>query len=396
MSVSDGFKVSEVGVIPVDWDVYYLGDTVEFLDGKRRPVKDSERAKMQGEFPYYGASGIVDYVNNYLCDEDLILLGEDGENILSRNCRLAFRVSGKIWVNNHAHVLRPKKGFDIGYLVEYLESLDYKQYNTGTAQPKLNKQVCSNILVILPPLAEQKAIAQSLSDVDNLITAIDKLITKKRNIKQGTMQELLTGKKRLPGFTGEWEVKTFKDVSFVNQGLQIAIEQRLKQPLPNSKKYITIQFLNNGKDIEYINDYSSSVCCNEDDVLMTRTGNTGIVVSGVSGVFHNNFFKINFDRKILDKNYLIAYLRLDKTQKIILAKAGTSTIPDLNHNDFYSIFIHLPSLTEQKAIAKILTEMDEEIEALEKKREKYKNIKQGMMQQLLTGKTRLKINLEYR
>jgi type I restriction enzyme S subunit len=389
MSVSDGFKVSEVGVIPVDWDVYYLGDTVEFLDGKRRPVKDSERAKMQGEFPYYGASGIVDYVNNYLFDEDLILLGEDGENILSRNCRLAFRVSGKIWVNNHAHVLRPKKGFDIGYLVEYLESLDYKQYNTGTAQPKLNKQVCSNILVILPPLAEQKAIAQSLSDVDNLITAIDKLITKKRNIKQGTMQELLTGKKRLPGFTGEWEVKTFKDVSFVNQGLQIAIEQRLKQPLPNSKKYITIQFLNNGKDIEYINDYSSSVCCNEDDVLMTRTGNTGIVVSGVSGVFHNNFFKINFDRKILDKNYLIAYLRLDKTQKIILAKAGTSTIPDLNHNDFYSIFIHLPSLTEQKAIAKILTEMDEEIEALEKKREKYKNIKQGMMQELLTGKTRI-------
>jgi type I restriction enzyme S subunit len=183
--------------------------------------------------------------------------------------------------------------------------------------------------------------------------------------------------------------KTFRDVSFVNQGLQIAIEKRLNQPALNSKKYITIQFLNNGKDVEYINGYSSSVCCKENDVLMTRTGNTGIVVSGVSGVFHNNFFKINFDRKAIDKNYLIGYLNLDKTHKLILAKAGTSTIPDLNHNDFYSIPIPLPTLSEQEAIAQVLTDMDAEIEALEQKRDKYKAIKQGMMQELLTGRTRL-------
>ena len=243
--------------------------------------------------------------------------------------------------------------------------------------------------LLLPPLPEQEAIAQSLSDVDTLITALDQVITKKHNIKQGTMQQLLTGKKRLPGFSGEWEVKTFKDVSFVNQGLQIAIEKRLKQPIQNSKQYITIQFLNNAKDIEYIHDYSPSVCCNEEDVLMTRTGNTGIIVSGVNGVFHNNFFKINFDRKIIDKKYLIGYLNLDKTQKIILAKAGTSTIPDLNHNDFYSITIPIPSLSEQKAIAQVLSDMYAEIEALEKKRDKYKAIKQGMMQELLTGKTRI-------
>jgi type I restriction enzyme S subunit len=187
----------------------------------------------------------------------------------------------------------------------------------------------------------------------------------------------------------DWEVKKFRDVSFVNQGLQIAIEKRLKQPAPNSRIYLTIQFLNNGKDIEYINDYSSSVCCNEDDVLMTRTGNTGIVISGVNGVFHNNFFKINFDRKTIDKNYLIGYLNLEKTQKLIRAKAGTSTIPDLNHNDFYSIPIPLPSLSEQKAIAQALSDVDAAIAELDRLITKKRNIKQGTMQQLLTGKRRL-------
>jgi type I restriction enzyme S subunit len=105
MEVKPGFKQTEAGVIPQDWSLRQLGDVVEFLDGRRRPVKDADRAKMRASIPYYGASGIVDYVNDYLFDEDLILLGEDGENILSRNCRLAFRISGKAWVNNHAHVL---------------------------------------------------------------------------------------------------------------------------------------------------------------------------------------------------------------------------------------------------------------------------------------------------
>ncbi|MBD2147575.1 restriction endonuclease subunit S [Sphaerospermopsis sp. FACHB-1194] len=414
MSIPDGFKVSEVGVIPEDWDVKRLGD---IADVKTGPFGSSlhEKDYVDDGTPiitveHLSDKGVVhknlpmvsDYDKNRLSSYilktgDIVFsrVGSVDRNSLIRNLEDGWLFSSRllrIRINN--------KNIAPAYLSYHFLQESTKQrirsVAVGQTMASLNTAILKGIEITLPPLAEQKAIAQSLSDVDNLITAIDKLITKKRNIKQGTMQELLTGKKRLPGFSGEWEVKTFKDVSFVNQGLQIAIEQRLKQPLPNSKKYITIQFLNNGKDIEYINDYSSSVCCNEDDVLMTRTGNTGIVVSGVSGVFHNNFFKINFDRKILDKNYLIAYLRLDKTQKIILAKAGTSTIPDLNHNDFYSIFIHLPSLTEQKAIAKILTEMDEEIEALEKKREKYKNIKQGMMQQLLTGKTRLKINLEDR
>lgn len=160
-----GYKQTEIGVIPEDWLLRPLAEVVTFLDGKRRPVKDADRAKMQGSIPYYGASGIVDYVNDYLFDDELILLGEDGENIISRNCRLAFRISGKTWVNNHAHVLKPDSNTSIGFLTDYLESLNYERFNSGTAQPKLNKQTCSNILVAIPPTkAEQEAIAEALSD----------------------------------------------------------------------------------------------------------------------------------------------------------------------------------------------------------------------------------------
>lgn len=188
----------------------------------------------------------------------------------------------------------------------------------------------------------------------------------------------------------DWDVKTFKDICWVNQGLQIAIEKRLKNPTAKSKKYITIQYLNDGKETEYIDDYSLSVCCVKDDILMTRTGNTGIVISGVEGVFHNNFFKINFDKKQIEKDYFLYYLKDSKTKRIILEKAGTSTIPDLNHNDFYSIQIPLPpSKTERTAIATALSDADALITKTKKLIQKKKNIKQGAMQQLLTGKKRL-------
>ncbi len=121
--VKEGYKLTEVGVIPEDWDVCPLGEAVEFMDGKRKPVKKSDREKMKGVYPYYGASGIVDYVNDYIFNDELILLGEDGENILSRSTRLAFRVNGKIWVNNHAHILKPNDDFEIGYLCDFWKVL---------------------------------------------------------------------------------------------------------------------------------------------------------------------------------------------------------------------------------------------------------------------------------
>ena len=187
----------------------------------------------------------------------------------------------------------------------------------------------------------------------------------------------------------DWEVKPADDLCRVNQGLQIPISNRLKTPSSKSRKYITIQYLNEAKELEYIDDYTPSVCCNENDVLMTRTGNTGIVVTGVEGVFHNNFFKINYDKKLLQKEYLVNYLSQERLQRLILEKAGTSTIPDLNHSDFYSIPIIVPPLPEQEAIAEALSDVDKLLGSLEKFIAKKRAIKQAAMQQLLTGKTRL-------
>ena len=180
-----------------EWEETELKDAVEFLDHRRKPIKSGDRSSKENIYPYYGASGIIDFVDDYIFDENLILLGEDGENILSRNLPLAFTVSGKIWVNNHAHVLKPLKNINLIYLAHLLESLDYGLLNSGTAQPKLNKQSCENIRFLKPTLQEQTVIASILSDMDNNIEALKTKLSKVKAIKEGMMQELLTGKTRL-------------------------------------------------------------------------------------------------------------------------------------------------------------------------------------------------------
>lgn len=188
----------------------------------------------------------------------------------------------------------------------------------------------------------------------------------------------------------DWEVKRFGEISKVNQGLQIPIEERLIEETENSFKYITIQYLNNAKNVEYILNPTQSVLCNEDDVLMTRTGNTGIVVSDVAGVFHNNFFKINFDRNSINKVFLINYLRSKKTQHTLLIKAGVGTIPDLNHKDFYSIYLPIPALPEQAAMADCLSTWDKAIEKQQALIAQKELSKKALGHKLLTGKLRIK------
>ncbi len=188
----------------------------------------------------------------------------------------------------------------------------------------------------------------------------------------------------------DWEIKTFRDISTINQGLQIPISQRLKAPTEYAKFYITIQALNNRKEFEYIKTYNENVVCYKDDILMTRTGNTGMVITNIEGVFHNNFFKINFDKTLINKDFLVYFLSLEQTQKTILKKAGTSTIPDLNHNDFYSLSIPLPPLNEQTAIADILSGVDRYLYALDSLILKKESIKKSLSFELLSQRKRLK------
>ncbi|WRB62840.1 restriction endonuclease subunit S [Helicobacter pylori] len=188
----------------------------------------------------------------------------------------------------------------------------------------------------------------------------------------------------------DWEIKTFRDISTINQGLQIPISQRLKAPTEHAKFYITIQALNNRKEFEYIKTYNESVVCHKDDILMTRTGNTGMVITNIEGVFHNNFFKINFDRTLINKDFLVYFLSLEQTQRTILKKAGTSTIPDLNHNDFYSLTIPLPPLNEQIAIANILSALDRYLCTLDALILKKEGVKKALSFELLSQRKRLK------
>ncbi|WP_294431874.1 restriction endonuclease subunit S [uncultured Treponema sp.] len=192
---SPAYKQTELGLIPEDWKVKSLGDVVTFLDRKRIPITESERKK--GIYPYYGASGIIDYVNNYIFDGNYVLLGEDGANIIDRSSRLAFVVHGKCWINNHAHVLLPNENMNLDFLSEYLESLDYTSYNTGTAQPKLNREKCNSIPIVTPSFAEQTAIANVLFCMDKEIETLKAKLEKYRNLKTAMMQQLLTGKIRL-------------------------------------------------------------------------------------------------------------------------------------------------------------------------------------------------------
>lgn len=376
MELRPGYKETEAGVIPEDWEVQKLGSITTFLDGMRRPVKSSDRARMKGSIPYYGASGIVDYVDDYIFDEELVLLGEDGENILSRNLPLAFRISGKTWVNNHAHVIRPSSDISIGFLTEYLDSLNYESLNSGTAQPKLNKQNCLQIPVALPSSSEeQNAIATVLSDADALLLSLERLICKKRNLKQACMQQLLTGETRLHGFEKNWDSAYLPDVLVIRKG-DLMTSSRLRQG--------NIPVVAGGINPAYYHDtFNRRGPC----VTISASGaNAGFVAFYQEPIFASDCSTIEGSDYISSK---FAFYKLKLLQNEIFSLQTGGAQPHVQPNDLARLMISFPSRTEQDAIVLLLSDMDSEIEALETRLEKTRDLKRAMTQELLTGKTRL-------
>ena len=167
-----------------EWRICKLEDCADFLDGLRKPIKSEDRKSEKGLYPYYGASGIIDYIDEYILDGEYVLLSEDGANILDRNYRVAFIARGKIWVNNHAHVLLPRKNIDINFLSEALERLNYAIYNTGTTMPKLNQEVCRKICLNVPLPEEQNKIGKLLFLLNERIATQNKIIEKYESLIQ--------------------------------------------------------------------------------------------------------------------------------------------------------------------------------------------------------------------
>ena len=172
------------------WEEKKLGECVEILDSQRKPIESKERANRKGIYPYYGASGIIDYIDDYLFEGESILLGEDGANIINRNSRLAFIAKGKYWVNNHAHIMKANADNLNHFICEYLESLDYSKICAGSAQPKLTQDVIRNLTIKAPCKEEQQKIADCLSSLDSLIQTQQKVVTTWQQRKKALLQQM--------------------------------------------------------------------------------------------------------------------------------------------------------------------------------------------------------------
>lgn len=193
------------------WEQRKLKECVLFLDRLRKPLEGAKR--VSGPYPYYGASGIVDYVNEYLFDEELVLLSEDGANILDRNYPVCFLAEGKYWVNNHAHVLKTRTKNDNNFICNSLERKSFVKYNTGMAMPKLNKDICENILLYCPKYHEQKKIGDILRFVDNLIT----LHQHKLNILKDIKKYMIFGMLNIEGGKNMPELESIIEKNLIDQ-----------------------------------------------------------------------------------------------------------------------------------------------------------------------------------
>ena len=404
MKIPEVHKKTEVGVIPDDWDVQKLKDcliknpdyginapAVPYSDNLPTYIRITDISE-DGNFLHDNKSSVIHHnSHNYFLEVDDIVLARTGAS--TGKSYLYNIKDGKLVFAGFLIRVKPDpQKLCSRYLKGYLETQAYwnwvKIMSMRSGQPGINGNEYGQLKIPLPPLPEQKAIAQSLSDVDTLITAWDQVITKKRNIKQSTMQQILTGKKRLPGFSDEWEVKKLGGlVEFSNgKAHENSITENGKFIVINSK-FISTE----GQVKKYSNFCYCPVSIGEIVMVMSDVPN-GKALAKCFYINENDKYTLN--QRIcsltpLNVNSDFLFYLLDRNSYYLTFDDGVKQT-NLRKDDVLSCPLKLPvTLEEQQAIAQVLSDMDAEIEALEKKRDKYKAIKQGMMQELLTGKTRL-------
>jgi type I restriction enzyme S subunit len=192
------FKKTGIGEIPLDWSIRSIGDLCEILDSARVPLNKEQREKMKGKIPYYGANGIVDYINDFIFDDDLILMAEAGGYFEEYKSRpIAYLIHGKSWVNNHAHVLKVKEPNDNLWVYYSLVHKNIIPFIKGGTRSKLNQEELRQITILLPAASEQKEIAEILSSVDKEIEKETSHKDQLEWLKKGLMQVLLTGQVRV-------------------------------------------------------------------------------------------------------------------------------------------------------------------------------------------------------
>jgi len=388
MAVKSGYKQTEVGVIPEDWEVKRLGECVV---GRPSYGINAAAVPYSDKLPIYIRITDISEEGRFLPDNLVSVNSEhsakyylaDGDIVFARtgaSVGKSYRynlIDGPLVYAGFLIRVRPNSGMLLTtFLAGYVTTERYWQWvrtmSMRSGQPGINGTEFSRLPIPLPPLPEQKAIAQALSDMDALISGLDDVIAKKRDIKQATMQQLLTGKTRLPGFSGEWEVKTLGELLKVRHG-------KSQHDIVTSDGVYPI--LASGGEIGRTNAY----IYNQPSVLIGRKGTIDspqyveTPFWTVDTLFFTEIGVEAFPKFVFYKFKMIQWRSYNEA----------SGVPSLNAKTIESIEVNVPPLPEQQAIATVLSDIDDELAALEQRREKTRELKQAMMQELLTGRTRL-------
>jgi type I restriction enzyme S subunit len=389
------------------WRKLSLGEVVTLQRGYDLPNKE----RKPGTVPIISSSGRIDMHNESRVAGPGVVTGRYG------TIGEVFFISEDFWPLNTTLFVKDFKGNDPLFISFLLRTIDYQTYSGKSGVPGVNRNDLHEISVCLSPLPEQRAIATVLSDVDALIESLDRLIAKKRDIKQAAMQQLLTGRTRLPGFSGElkqgykqteaglipedWEVTKLGKVADVKTG-PFGSAFHEKDYVDDGTPIITVEHLGE-QGIVYMNlpmvsdsdkKRLSTYSLLEGDIVFSRVGSVdrnALVKEKESGwLFSGRLLRIRLKISAICSSYLSYYFNQEQTKQRIRAVAVGQTMASLNTQILRNIDIAFPPTnSEQRVIAAILSDMDAEIVTLERKREKVRALKQGMMQELLTGKTRL-------
>jgi type I restriction enzyme S subunit len=388
-----GYKQTEVGAIPEDWNTEIL-ECVCIPGGL---VRGPFGGSLKKEFFTKDGFKVYEQRNAIYRDADLgsYFISEDkykelrrfevseGDFIIScsgtigkifqvpKNAKAGIINQALLKIKTDSHVIHDQFFF---YIFDWDKFQQRIIDNTqgGAMQNLVGMDIFRTIPIPLPPLPEQQAIATALSDVDALITSLDKLIAKKRDIKQATMQQLLTGKMRLPGFSQVWEVKKLGEILRVRHGKSQSgiIVDDGKYPILATSGEI-------GRTNTYLYDKPSVLIGRKGTIDSPQYMDTPFWT--IDTLFYTEILEWVHPKFVFYLFNMIGWLKYNEA----------SGVPSLNASTIESIEVQCPLFPEQRAIASILSDMDAEITALEKKRDKTRALKLGMMQELLTGKTRL-------
>jgi type I restriction enzyme S subunit len=414
--VPEGYKRTEMGVIPEDWECRQLRQLMI-----RPPTYGINAAAISfnESYPTYIRITDIDEQGRFVPDPLVSVNHRDASRFLLKEGDIVFARTGASVGKSYEYrpsdgvlvfagfLIRITPGFNnlnSTFLFNYCHTHRYwswvESVSVRSGQPGINATEYGSLHVPVPPISEQRAIAEALSDADRLIESLDKLIAKKRAVKQAAMQQLLTGKTRLPGFSGEWETKRLGEVADVKTGpFGSALHE--SDYVEDGTPIITVEHLG---DVGVIHANLPRVSAFHRNTLKMYTLEVGDVVFSRVGSIDRNALISSDERGWLFSGRLLRvrpYVRsvsgcflsyqfsFEEFRTRVRQVAVGQTMPSLNTEILKGIPVTLPSSAEQTAIATVLSDMDDEITALEKRRDKAKAVKQGMMQELLTGRIRL-------